>query len=530
MAFNSHTDIIREVLQLTMSINIYSIAVLIDELENDDVFHRLNSMRHLSTIAQALGAERTRTELIPFLTENNIDDDEEEVLLTMIEQLGVFIPLVGGVEHASALLPPLESLCSIEEACVRDKTVESLCIIGSQMREPDLIESFIPLSKRLAAGEWFTTRISSCGLFHIAYPKIPEPLRNDLRAVYSQLCHDDMPLVRKAAAINLGKFAATVEQPYLKTDIMSMFKDLRQDGQDSVRLFAVKSCAALGKLLELPVCLAELLPIIVEFAQELSSDSSEHVRSALASDIMGLAPILGQDATIEHLLPVIHSLLKDNFSEVRLNIISKLDQINQVIGIDLLSQSLLSVIVELTDIRHSWRVRHAMIEFIPILASQLGVGIYNDNLGALCMQWLKDKVCAIREAAGKNLKRLAEIFGRAWALEHIIPQVLSMVDDKYSLYRMNILHVLLNLAPVMGSEITCSQFLPVILAASKDSVPNVRLNVAKVLKSLASAVDQSVVEKSIRPCLNELEENEDADVQYYAKEALQAIDKLTISS
>lgn len=37
-----------------------------------------------------------------------------------------------------------------------------------------------------------------------------------------------------------------------------------------------------------------------------------------------------QDATIEHLLPIFLSLLKDEFPDVRLNIISKLDQVNQV--------------------------------------------------------------------------------------------------------------------------------------------------------------------------------------------------------
>jgi hypothetical protein len=63
----------------------------------------------------------------------------------------------------------------------------------------------------------------------------------------------------------------------------------------------------------------------------------------------------------------------------------------QVIGIDLLSQSLLPAIVELAEDRH-WRVRLAIIEYIPLLASQLGVGFFDDKLGALCMQWLKDKV------------------------------------------------------------------------------------------------------------------------------------------
>lgn len=124
---------------------LYPIAVLIDELKNEDIQLRLNSIRRLSTIARALGEERTRKELIPFLSENN--DDEDEVLLAMAEELGVFIPYVGGVEHAHVLLPPLETLCTVEETCVRDKAVESLCRIGAQMKESDIVDWFIPVVK-----------------------------------------------------------------------------------------------------------------------------------------------------------------------------------------------------------------------------------------------------------------------------------------------------------------------------------------------------------------------------------------------
>lgn len=124
---------------------LYPIAVLIDELKNADMQLRLNSIRRLSTIARALGEERTRNELIPFLSENS--DDEDEVLLAMAEELGAFVPYVGGVEHAHVLLQLLETLCTVEEACVRDKAVESLCRIGTQMNENDLINWFVPLVK-----------------------------------------------------------------------------------------------------------------------------------------------------------------------------------------------------------------------------------------------------------------------------------------------------------------------------------------------------------------------------------------------
>ena len=86
--------------------------------------------------------------------------DEDEVLLALAEQLGTFTPLVGGKvmarsdlsqssglrlllilqgtftilklqpslaqEHVHCLLPPLESLATVEETIVRDKAVESL--------------------------------------------------------------------------------------------------------------------------------------------------------------------------------------------------------------------------------------------------------------------------------------------------------------------------------------------------------------------------------------------------------------------
>lgn len=96
-----------------------------------------------------------------------------------------------------------------------------------------VLPTVISIIQRLAAGEWFTARVSSCGLFHIAYSSAPESIKTELRTIYNQLCQDDMPMVRRSAATNLGKFAATVEAAHLKTEVMSIFEDLTQDGMSS---------------------------------------------------------------------------------------------------------------------------------------------------------------------------------------------------------------------------------------------------------------------------------------------------------
>ena len=84
--------------------------------------------------------------------------------------------------------------------------------------------------------------------------------------------------------------------------------------------------------------------------------------------------------------------------KVRLNIISNLDCVNEVIGIRELSQSLLPAIVELAE-DNKWRVRLAIIEYMPLLAGQLGVEFFDEKLNTLCMTWLVDHVFAIRFAA-----------------------------------------------------------------------------------------------------------------------------------
>lgn len=109
--------------------------------------------------------------------------------------------------------------------------------------------------------------------------------------------------------------------------------------------------------------------------------------------------------------------------------------ISIVIGIDLLSQSLLPAIVQLAEDKQ-WRVRLAIIEYIPLLASQLGVKFFDEKLSALCMGWLGDTVFSIREAATHNLKKLTEVFGVEWASEAIIPKVMAMGNHPNYLYRM----------------------------------------------------------------------------------------------
>ena len=63
------------------------------------------------------------------------------------------------------------------------------------------------------------------------------------------LCLDETPMVKRAAASHLGKYAASIkDKDLLKTEILDMCMSLAKDDQDSVRLLGVENFTQLGKM------------------------------------------------------------------------------------------------------------------------------------------------------------------------------------------------------------------------------------------------------------------------------------------
>jgi len=212
-------------------------------------------------------------------------------------------------------------------------------------------------------------------------------------------------------------------------------------------------------------------------------------------------------------------LLKDTHPEVRLNIIAKLETVNQVIGVDELALSLLPAISELATDK-KWRVRLAIIRHIPLLAKQLGPSLFESKLNDLCMSWLADPVFQIRNAATNNLTRLVQVFGGPWTLTHIIPRIKALSEHKSYLYRMTALSAMKSMAREVGADITAEKLIPLVTSLAKDPVPNVRFNVAKALGVMSVSISPSLIASHVLPTLQLLLRDSDADVQFFVSQAM----------
>jgi serine/threonine-protein phosphatase 2A regulatory subunit A len=295
-----------------MENDLHPIAILVDELRSEDVRLRLNSIERINSIGLALGQERTRDELLPFLLESL--DDDDEILLALANELGNnFVEYVGGPEYAHLILVVLESLAAVEETLVREKAAESITKLSSVLSPQQIQDYYVPLLKRLSTGDWFTSRTSATALFAAGYTQANPKTQEELRSLFNTLCSDDTPMVRRAAAKELGGFSKTLAHEDLINDLLPTFKKLAQDDQDSVRLLTVDALIAIAEALSDEECKTYCGATM----KAMVSDKSWRVRYMVADHFVKLATAAGQDIVREELVVAFVLLLKDIEAEVR---------------------------------------------------------------------------------------------------------------------------------------------------------------------------------------------------------------------
>eukprot|EP01032_Pedospumella_encystans_P022496 gene22496-25491_t len=257
--------------------DLYQIAILIDQLKHDDVQQRTTASKNISKIARALGPDRTRDELIPFLTE--CVDDEDEVIVVIAEELGKLCNNVGGSAHVHKLLPPLELLICGEDNTVRAMSAKSVEHVVDCMSDDNLCTYFFPFLTKLANKDWFTARASAATLLHLGLKRLSAKMQEEVLGLFLRLCKDETPLVRRLAAQHLEAWASLLaDSPAKQKELIAAYKNFINDDQDSIRIQIVPISIAIAPFVSAEVRQTDILGAVVD----VSRDKSWRVRWSLA--------------------------------------------------------------------------------------------------------------------------------------------------------------------------------------------------------------------------------------------------------
>ncbi|KAF8567943.1 Serine/threonine-protein phosphatase 2A regulatory subunit A beta isoform [Paragonimus westermani] len=538
----------------------YPIAVLIEELRNDDVQLRLNSIRQLKTIALTLGPEKTRSQLIPFITDTVCDEDE--ILFALAEQLGTLVPYVGGPEHAASLLPPLEGLAAVEEVSVRDKAVESMRKIATLHTTEAMEFHFYPVVHHLAAGDWFTSRTSACALLSTAYPRVRAALRQELLEILKKLATDETPMVKRAVAGRLGELALVMVGGEAKG---VGNKTPIQNG--SIQNNSCGTETKDSKAFAGPV--DEQQSTAVSLGGDVSiTDGSTGTPASPPSNDLALDPSVERNNLLTVIVPMLSDLILDDQESVRLMAVESLVGIVQALGP---TESAVDVVelIQNTVSDMSWRVRCMVAErFIDLFVS-LDPTVARSRLVPIFLELLRDEEAEVRALTAGKIRSLArcllglpptdpnavntsaqlqenppttvpdiestdalqsgtnlpatykllmdsdinmeETSAIAAADETIVSGLLTAIkmrtNDSNSHVRSAMANAILGLAPLIGSALTIEHLLPVLLVYLKDDSPEVRFNLISNLEHMNNVIGLDQVSNSLLPSVIQLAED-----------------------
>ncbi|KAH9459778.1 hypothetical protein MJO28_004554 [Puccinia striiformis f. sp. tritici] len=472
----------------------HPLAVLIDELKSDDVSARLTSIHRLTTIALALGPQRTRDELVPFITEGM--DDEDEVLLALAGELNAaFVEFLGGPEYAHLLLVPLENLGTVEETLIRDKAAESLTQIAALLSAQQLEEFYVPAMKRLSVAEWFTSRATSTSLYAAAYPKVSEATQDEMRRMYTALCTDETPMVRRAAAKELGPFAKALSQSHLVTDAIPVFRKLAGDDQDSVRLLTVDALIAIASSLpDKGICKQQLGATM----KAMVSDKSWRVRYMIADHFVQLAESAGEDVVREELVGAYVHLLKDNEAEVRTAAAGQIPGFCKLIDREVILSRVLICVRELASDTSQY-VRAALGTQVAGLAPLLGKEATIEHLLSLFLQLLKDEFADVRLNIISKLEQVNEVIGIELLSQALLPAIMELSEDKQWRVRQAIIEYIPLLATQLGVSFFDDQLAGLCMAWLNDAVYSIRESATINLRKLTEVFGVEWAKSTILP-------------------------------
>lgn len=532
----------------------YPLAVLIDELRHDDVTVRVNAMGRISTIALAMGEARTRNELIPFL-EEAAQEDEDELLVVLADELAKFVPLVGGPEHAHALIDVLASLAGCEEPTVRQAAVASLNDIAKEMTPGQVSEHFVPLLRRISTADWFSSRMSAAGIYASVFSKLGAS--DDLLALYKDLVTDDAPMVRRAAATGLPQVVEALGPVELSGAIHDMFESLVYDDQDSVRLLSVDVVVALAESLrshtQAPVPeelvaqtlallsdkswrvrymaadrleqLAEALnaddtrPRLVAQFVALCKDGESEVRSAAAKHVVGLAQSVDPAVVLDEIVPAIEPLVTDPNEHVRESLASQISYLSVLLGNDKTIKHLLPLFLQMLKDEHS-EVRLQIISNLQVINEVIGIDLLSQSLLPAITELAKDKQWRVLLAIINYSPLLAEQLGVEFFNKELVPLVMQWLWDPVWAIRDAAATNLVKLADVFGVEWLETIILPKLVVPNPTANYLYRFTSLMAVKTLVPSLSRDALQDPVLPFLLSFAEDNVPNIRFNVAKAL----------
>jgi len=464
------------------------------QMDHGSTEAKVDAMKRLSVVAFAVGNETTINYFIPYLQTVALKQPphEDEILLLLAEQIQKIVPnLLSESQQVLSLLPILERLATTEETVVRDQAVKAMDHISPYIKESSPL---VNMAKRLVSADWFTAKVSVAGMSPVLYQVTQD---DEFRFLYRDLCQDETPMVRRAAAIHLGRFLAQLT-PNGVQEFQPILEQLCRDHQDSVRLLAIASLGDLGPKLDPSWTSMVLLPIV----KSGSTDLSWRVRNNIAKSFSKVAESLNlNDNYVPQknlIMSCFISLLQDQESEVRASAVRHLAPMIHWGGETLFVSHLQTLLPALADdVAVEVRSKCALALMDATEGGTLQDETIVRSFTPLLENFLHDEYSEVQLHVLSHLSRIAHLLNQ---MSGVVSSILNMSKVANWRVREGVGKLLPHLAEARGIDFFSSVLMePAWIPLLLDPVANVRLACARSLQQLVRVAGDEWILSNLLP-------------------------------
>ena len=135
--------------------------------------------------------------------------------------------------------------------------------------------------------------------------------------------------LRFSVAEVAAKMSEFLDKDLIDNEIVILYENLISDKEPEVKSEAISKLEYLSK----NASPSRLTEKILQASQNIAlNDASQHVRASLALSICNVAKNIGKQNALTYAVPIVQQLLKDQATEVRIEVMSHLKKLIEVIG------------------------------------------------------------------------------------------------------------------------------------------------------------------------------------------------------
>ena len=337
--------------------------------------------------------EKIISEFIPYI-QKIIPNEEDEVLLAISEELPHFKSYLDS-KQMTAVLPLFQSLLGCEETVVRESTVEGLRKLVPSLTDEQVQKDLVPMVLNISNMEAFQWKVSSCYLIRICYPQAGKE-KERLVNLYSKLCDDDTPIIKRTAAKEFGPLCLIIEKETVKSEMLNYYKKFMNES-DTVRVTILPSIVQLSKIFTD----SESQKLHIQNINAASTDKSWRVRNELANLYPQFIDYFQNNSNIDLVQPIC-TLMKDSETEVKASALKALNAVINKLPSDKVTSQIVPTLRGLNNESNKDTKSNIGLLFGPI-SRIIGYTGFNANLGTMMDTLMKDENAEVRLGVAKSM-------------------------------------------------------------------------------------------------------------------------------